>query len=283
MLRVICLSAALALGAVTTAPAQVAQAETELRGEVQAFLDLIGTDRNLEIIIAAGTRDAAGLEADLFPDQGGAAWTRMVNRLYEPGLVQSAFLQHFPGDQISDQELADMTAFFSSDLGQRIIEAEIAAWQAIIDPEVEAAANQVYFDRLAANDPRLALLERLMEANDFVDLNVMGSLNSSFAFYRGMSDGGAYEQEIPQDLMLAEVWQQEPQLRENTTLWLFSYELMAYDGFTDEELETYIAFSETEAGSAYNAALFAAYDAMLEGLTYRLGTAAAIFMNGEPT
>ena len=46
-------------------------------------------------------------------------------------------------------------------------------------------------------------------------------------------------------------------------------------------METYIAFSETPAARAFNAALFAGFDAVFEAMSYRLGSAAALFMTGQ--
>ena len=132
--------------------------------------------------------------------------------------------------------------FFTSDTGRRVVAGELAAWRAITDPEVEATAIALYEERQADGDPRIDLLTRLIASNDFVDLNVMAALNSNYAFLLAMSDGGAYERPIPQDMILQRVWQQEPRIREEATEWLYAFQLMAYADLTDAELEAYIAF-----------------------------------------
>lgn len=279
MLRAICLSFSLVLGAGPT----LAQNTVSLREDTLAMLDAIGMEQSIRIMVQAGTRDGRGLEDDLFPGRGGAAWGNVVDRLYSHDSLRAHFYEGFPEDRLTEDRAAEILDFFSSDLGMRIVEGELSAWEAITDPDVEAAANEVYFQRLAEADPRLDLLERFTEVNDFVDFNVMGALNANFAFLRGMSDGGAYERPIPEDMILTQIWQSEPDIREDTILWLYSFQLMAYADLSDEELDAYISFSESEAGQLYNSTVFAGYDAVFSQMSYRLGNAAALFMTGEPT
>lgn len=279
MLRAICLSVSLVIGA---GPA-LAQSAPPLREDTLAMLDAIGMEQSINIMVQAGVRDGRGLEDDLFPGRGGAAWGSVVDRLYAPDTLRAYFYEGFPEDRLAQDRAAEITAFFSSDLGERIVEGELTAWEAITDQAVEDAANEVYFQHLAEANPRLELLDRFTEVNGFVDFNVMGALNANFAFLRGMSDGGAYERPIPEDMILTQVWQSEPDIREDTILWLYSFQLMAYADLTDEELEAYIAFSESDAGQLYNSTVFAGYDAVFSEMSYRLGNAAALFMTGEPT
>ena len=239
-------------------------------------------EESFAIMVEAGLRDAGALEETLFPGRGGEGWSRLVEQLYTPDAIRAVFEQAFPQERMQAERAEEILAFFTSETGQRVVEGELAAWRAITDPEVEAAANEFYFQRLAAGDSRLDLLTRLIESNDFVDLNVMAALNSNYAFLLAMSDGGAYEQQIAQDMILSQVWQQEPRIREDTTLWLYSFPLMAYNDLSDAEMEAYIAFSESEAGQVYNSALFAGFDAVFREMSYLLGSAAANYMTGEP-
>ena len=278
MLRAICLS----MSILVWAAAAHAQGAVSLREETLTLFEAIGLEESFDIMAEAGARDGRGLEETLFPGRGGAAWGGVIDRLYTIDALRAAFTGGFPEHRLESGQAEEITAFFASDLGQRIVEGELTAWRAITDPGVEEAANEIYFQHLSDADPRLELLERFTEANDFVDFNVMGALNASFAFLRGMSDGGAYEQEIPEDLILSQVWQGEPEIREDTVLWLYSFQLMAYSDLSDDEMEAYIAFSESPAGQLYNATLFAGYDAVFTEMSYRLGNAAAVFMTGEP-
>jgi Uncharacterized protein conserved in bacteria (DUF2059) len=254
---------------------------TDISPELSALFDAVAMDENFEILAEIGLADAVGLEDTLFPGRGGAAWRAILTGFYQSGPLQATFTHAFPAERLSAEEMAEVTLFYSTDLGQRIVEGELTAWRAISDEATEEAANAAYFQFLEENSPRVGLLSRFIEVNGFVDLNVSGALNSNYAFYRGLSDAGAYEQALPPAMMLNEVWGQEPDIRRETVLWLYSFQLMAYEGLSDAEIETYIAFSETPAARAYTAALFVGFDTVFETMSYRLGSAAALFMSGE--
>jgi hypothetical protein len=98
--------------------------------------------------------------------------------------------------------VAQVTAFFTAEPGIGIAAAEVAGRRAFLDPGVEELANDAFREAVTEEDPRIDLLTDFIEANDLVERNVSGALNSNFAFYRGLSDGGAFEVEIPEELML---------------------------------------------------------------------------------
>jgi hypothetical protein len=81
--------------------------------------------------------------------------------------------------------------------------------------------------------------------------------------------------------MLAEIWAQEPEMREETRDWMQAYLTMAYQPLAQEVLEAYIALYRSPEGQQLNRALFAAFDAMYEELSYQLGLATALTMEGE--
>ena len=125
------------------------------------------------------------------------------------------------------------------------------------------------------------LVTQFIDANDLIETNVVGAMNSNYAFYQGLLAGGAFPYELTEEQVLADVWGQEPEIRQNTTEWLYSFFILAYQPLPQEDLETYIAFSETEAGAALNDALFAAFDGMFEDISQALGLAASRYMGGQ--
>lgn len=152
------------------------------------------------------------LEEQLFPGAGGARWDGIVAGIYdEPALLQrfqSAFSARLAADP---QAMDEIVGFFATDRGQRILSLEIAARRALLDEAAEEAAAVSVDDMRARDDPRLAVLERFAAANDLIEQNVSGALNANFAFYQGMSDGGAFDAaKMTEADMLADVWSQEP-------------------------------------------------------------------------
>jgi hypothetical protein len=235
----------------------------------------------MAVLSAEGIAAADQMEADMFPGQGSAAWQAVVSRIYSTDQMIADMEAAFPTDIFTTDMLADLTTYFTTDPGAAIITAELEARRIFAQPDVEAAANEVYADSLAAENPRLDLLREFVAANDLLERNVMGALNSNFGFYQGLSDGNAFPAPMPEDLMLAEVWAQEPQIRADAEEWLYSFQLMAYDGISDADVQSYVDLSRTPAGQALNTALFTAFDAVLNRISYDLGQAAAVFVAGE--
>jgi len=235
----------------------------------------------LGIMATEGVEAALTLEADLFPGAGGAAWAAEANRINGADRLTGLFEVAFPVDLMTEEHAAQVTAFFTAEPGTRIAAAEVAGRRAFLEPGVEELANEAFREAIADEDPRVELLTEFIETNDLVERNVSGALNSNFAFYRGLSDGGAFEVEVPEELMLAEVWGQEPDVRRDTIEWLYSFQLSAFAGLSDGDVEAYTTLSGTEAGEALNAALFAAFDEVFTQLSYELGEAAAGFIAGE--
>jgi len=223
------------------------------------------------------------LEEQLFPGAGGARWDEAVARVYdEPALLerfQSAFAARLAADP---QAMDQIAGFFGTDRGQQILILEIEARRALLDEAVEEAAAVSVDDMRARDDPRLALLERFATANDLIEQNVSGALNANFAFYQGMSDGGAFDgAKMTEADMLAEVWAQEPDIRAETESWLYPFLALAYKPLSDADVEAYLAFSESEAGRAMNAAMFAAFDEVFRDISRDLGRAAAEMLSGR--
>jgi hypothetical protein len=177
--------------------------------------------------------------------------------------------------------VAKATEFFSSDLGQRILTLEIEARRALLDDVVEDAAELAWSELEAEEDGRAALLRDFAETNDLIESNVQGALNANLAFFRGMAEGGALGPEVAEDEMLANVWSQEDEVRSQTAEWLYPYLALAYEPLPDADLEAYTAFSASPEGQALNAALFAAYAVLFEDISFALGGAVAMQMQGQ--
>jgi hypothetical protein len=223
------------------------------------------------------------LEEQLFPGAGGARWDGIVAGIYdEPALLQrfqSAFSARLAADP---QAMDEIVGFFGTDRGQRILSLEIAARRALLDEAAEEAAAVSVDDMRAREDPRLAVLERFAAANDLIEQNVSGALNANFAFYQGMSDGGAFDAaKMTEADMLADVWSQEPEIRAETESWLYPFLALAYEPLSDADLQAYLAFSESGASRAMNAAMFAAFDEVFRAISRDLGRAAAEMLSGQ--
>ena len=234
----------------------------------------------LDVMRDEGLEHAEAIELGSFPGQGGLAWRVEAERIHDVDRAMKDMRTSLSASLIDD-EIDPVIAFFETDLGSKIISAEISAREAMLSDEVDEMAEDALAEMRARDDPRLDALARFIVANDLIESNVVGGLNSNFAFFRGLVDGGAYETEMTESQMLSEVWSQEEDLRQGSEEWLFSYLGLAYSALDDDELEAYIEISQTKAGSVFNRAIFAAFDVLFTRTSYELGVAAARFMNAE--
>ncbi len=282
LLRGFTLAAMMNIALSSLASAQDTPFETH-RPDLHRMLSAIGMYDILTIMGTEGINMAPEIEAQLFPGLGGTPWQERVEQLHTPAEMTSLFEGAFDQNTLSEQHITEVTTFAQTPAGLRIITGEVAARQTFLDQTEVEAAIETFFAAVEAGDPRLEILTRFNQINGLVERNVLGALNLRLAFFNGLIDGGAFDNEMSEEMMLAEVWSQEAEVRRTTVEWLFAFQLLAYAQVTNAELESYVALSETEAGRAVNAALFAAFDQMLADLSYDTGAAAAIFIVGEDT
>ena len=174
-----------------------------------------------------------------------------------------------------------VAAFFASDLGGRVVGLEIDARRAFLDKAQEEAARVAADTRAAERDPRVALLDRFIAAGDLIEMNVAGGLSGNLAFLTGLAETAAEGSTLPLDDLMSQVWGQEEQIRADTTSWLQAYLGLAYDPLTEAELTAYTDFMEGAAGKRLNAALFVAFDEVFRDVSYQMGRAAGIAMQGR--
>ena len=244
--------------------------------------DLLDITGLIDVMRIEGRENAVGVDTDLLSGQGGAAWLVTVDKVYDPVKLRASF------EAALAQELADapeakteMATFFGSDLGKRIVALEVAARRSLLDDKAEAAAKALWDKASVQKSHRAMQIERFAQINDLIESNVTGALNSNLAFFRGLSAGGAFEQPMPEDDMLSQVWSQEGAIRADTADWLYPFLMKAYKPLSNADFDRYIAFSESKSGKKINAAIFAAFDSMFVQLSAALGTSAARMMVGE--
>ncbi len=248
--------------------------------EADALHEALGLPEIIEIMREEGLDYGGTIEGDLFPGRGGDGWDATVSRIYDAEAMNETMRSRLAAD-LEGVEADPLLDFFESARGKRIVNLEISARRALLDPDVEDAA-EVAAAELREDDPeRFALLEDFVDVNDLVDSNVMGAMNSNYAFYVGLMEGDAFGDGLTESDILSDVWAQEAEIRADTEDWVYSYLALAYDPLPDEDIEAYVAISGTEEGRALNRALFAAFDELFVSISRRLGYGAAGFMAGQ--
>ncbi|MFK7753828.1 MAG: hypothetical protein AB8B51_14925 [Sedimentitalea sp.] len=243
----------------------------------RSLADLLRMDDVAKVLRDEGLVYANTLETDMLGGDAGSYYRDQIRRLYDAQNMADAMAQAI--DRLSEAEATPSAAFFASPLGTRIVELELSGRVAMAEPDIEDMALEAFQSVRTAKTQRLALLRAFVEANDLIELNVAGALNSNYEFYRGLVDGGGLE--MSENEITSQVWQDEEGLREDTENWVFSYLMMSYQPLSDSDLEAYVAYSKSDAGQALNTALFAGFDAMYRAISYALGRSVAQAMGAS--
>jgi hypothetical protein len=248
--------------------------------DAAGLFDALGMPAIIEVMREEGIDYGETIRTDLLAGQGGNGWTETVAGIYDVDYMRRMMLEGFEA-RMDGVALDPLMAFFESELGRRIVAHEVDARRALLSEDVEEAAKAAAAD-LAAQDPeRFALLTEFVEANELVESNVIGALNSNYAFYMGLAAGDAFEGDLSEADILADVWSQEQAIRDDTEEWVYSYLTLAYDPLSDEDIAAYTALSLTTEGRALNRALFGAFDDLFVDISRRLGEGAAGILAGQ--
>ncbi|MCK8463610.1 hypothetical protein MUY35_07075 [Aliiroseovarius sp. S1339] len=246
-----------------------AQTETQAYDELWSLLRL---DDLVEIMREEGASMALEADVDLLGHPGGDPWRKRVQAIYDSDRLQVEAEQAMEAS-LDAAHLDALCDFYKSEDIQNVVELEITARRAFMEGDVETRARSAWLSGRALT-PHEDVIVHFVEVNDLVERNVMGALNSNYAFLRALTDAHPVPGEkLTEQEILFEVWSQEVEIRRDTSEWLFAFLSTAYDPVSAEVLEAYVAFSETEAGHALNHAMFEALDQVYVRLSADLGRA----------
>lgn len=247
---------------------------------IDALFNAIGMPEIIEIMREEGVAYGETLAEDMLPGGPTAQWMDAVNAIYDPQMMVEE-VRGAMGETLEGADIDAMLAFFNSDLGETIVDLEVSARRALLDEAVEEASVDASTLQILDETPRYLIVKDFVEANNLIESNVVGALNSSYAFYLGLIDGGVMPSGMTPEAALQEVWAQEDEIRDSTTEWVYSFLLMAYQPLSDEELMEYITFSESDAGQDMTAAMFLSLNGMFDDISRALGMASARFMASQ--
>jgi hypothetical protein len=231
----------------------------------------------IEVVSAEGVAAGPNIEADMFPGRGGLGWQQDLERIYAVDPLMEDMTRDI-GARLTEADADILISFLTSPLGLRVVEGEVSARAAMLDPAVDDAAHEMAQTLRREGDPRVEQIAEFIEVYDLVTSNVVGGLNSNYAFYQGLASGGALPGSMTEDQIVNEVWSQQEIIRADTEDWLYAYLLASYSDLSDDDMQTYIAFSETEAAQAFNRVLFETFGTVFNAVSRELGRAVAARM-----
>ena len=248
--------------------------------DFERLWSLLHLDDLVVIMREEGFTLALASDVDLLGRPGGQAWTQRLEQIYEMDRLQRD-LQREMLAALNPTHLDALCDFYSAQSVQNVVVLEVSVRRAFLDADVEDRARSAWLNGLALTAHEDAILH-FVEVNDLIERNVVGALNSNYAFLRAMTDAHPVAAERMTDQqILAEVWAEEVEIRQDTSEWLFAFLTTAYDPVSEEVLDAYVAFSETDAGQALNHAIFAAFDKMYLRISADLGRAVGEFSSQQ--
>jgi hypothetical protein len=265
------LAAAFASVILLAAPVHAAGAD-----DIERLTDALNVGEMMSILRDEGMAEAQDIGAESFPGRVPATWTARMERIYDAERLETVFGEVF-ATGMAEADAAPLIAFFESDLGREVVRLELTGRRAFISEDVEQAARDAWSEN--DDSTRAGQLARFIEVNDLLERNVSGALNSTLAFYQGLAQDEMFA--MSEEDMLREAWAQEGEIRDDTEGWLYAYLGMSYQPLSEEDLDTYIDLSASEAGQALNAALFEAFDRVFDDVSFRVGEAIAQLSGGE--
>ena len=241
------------------------------RSRVAMFLEVTGFDVALDsIALSAGSApQMLGLEAQDFGQQ----WTRMSEQVFDRSKMREQALDILE-ETLDDKALDHAQAFYASALGQRLVAAENAAHKVEDDEVKQMAGQRIISDLERAGSDRIALFQRMNAAIDAADAGVRAVQQIQFRFIMAASAAGVIDLQLDADGLRAWQDQQAASLRMNLKASAIATSAYTYQGFSDEEVLSYVRALETplmqEVYELLNAVQYEITADRYEQLAYRM-------------
>jgi hypothetical protein len=241
------------------------------RSRVAMFLEVTGFDVALDsIALSAGSApQMLGLEAQDFGQQ----WTRMSEQVFDRSKMREQALDILE-ETLDDKALEHAQAFYASALGQRLVAAENAAHKVEDDEVKQLAGQRIISDLVRAGSDRIALFQRMNAAIDAADAGVRAVQQIQFRFIMAASAAGVIDLQLDADGLRAWQDQQAASLRMNLKASAIATSAYTYQGFSDEEVLSYVRALETplmqEVYELLNAVQYEITADRYEQLAYRM-------------
>ena len=220
-------------------------------------------ERLLEQLALEAEQSADDVNQDFLGGEGGAVFADTVARLNDPERLFPKIAATLD-ESLTTEFLESVLLFFESPLGQEIVNLELSARSTIFDPAVDQAVR----NRVAeAGVPEV--VAQIIDEGDLVARNLADAERVLRQFYMGRLTGGA--DDMDQAAIESLIAESMDGMRVETQAWLEAFMTLAYSPLNEEELQTYAEFWRTQAGMAYDRALFEAFAQVFEENSFALG------------
>lgn len=212
-----------------------AQAQVD-RARIEAFLEVTGFDVALESLkfSASGAPAMLGLEANDF----GLQWTRLTEDVFDVETMHDLALQML-APNLTTEMLDHANAFYGSELGQRLVEAENAAHMNE-DDAVKSEAGEAIVDGLVRiGSDRVQELRRMTQAVDNAGASIRALQEIQVRFLMAAAAADVIQLQMEEPDLREALRAQEGELRLSIQKSSLSNAAYTYQAFSDEDVSAY--------------------------------------------
>ena len=223
--------------------------QAERVDRLETFLEVTGFDVALESIrLSASTAPAMiGLEANDF----GSEWTRLVDEVFDVDLMHDMALEIL-GATLEPELLDHAVAFYASDLGMRLVQAENASHMMEDDALKTEMGEQIAAGLVRIGSPRLEEINRLNAATGSEDSSVRAIQEVQVRFLMAAAGAGVIDLQLEEPDLRALLGTQEGELRLSLKASALSSSAYTYQAFSDDEITAYAdALEHPDMGRVY--------------------------------
>ncbi|MBJ6371644.1 DUF2059 domain-containing protein [Sedimentitalea sp. CAU 1593] len=230
------------------------------RDRIRAFLNVTGFDVALDsIALSAGSAPAMlGLDAEDF----GESWERVTAEVFDTSTMRALALDILE-ETLTDDLLNHAAAFYASDLGQRLVEAENASHMIEDDAGKQEQGKRIIADLVAEGSPRAQMLQRMNGAIDSSGTSVRALQEIQFRFLLAASAAGVVDLKMDPDELRAMFKSQEREMRRLIQMSSMASAAYTYRDFSDADVQAYTeALEEPEMKRVYELLNAVQYEVM---------------------
>ncbi len=218
------------------------------RASVEAFLKTTGFDVAIDSITLSAENAPAmlGLEDAEF----GNEWTYVARRVFDSGFMQNRAIGILEAT-LEDDVLIHAAAFYASDLGKRLVDAENTSHFEDDDMKNERG-REIVAGLVADGSERLGLIKRMNHAIDPNDVGPEAVQEIQVRFILAASYAGVIELSVDEEGLRAALKESEGELRREMEASALANAAYTYRAFSDDDLRAYAeALEEPDMQTVY--------------------------------
>jgi Uncharacterized protein conserved in bacteria (DUF2059) len=211
-------------------------AQAANRDRIEAFLETTGFDVALDGIAFAST--SAPQMLGMVPDDFGADWTLSAKQVFDVQTMHRLAVEILE-QTLTEAALAHAVTFYSSDLGQRLVEAENASHKMEDDSEKQMQGQEIVADLVKNDAPRVEILNRMNRAIDSGDSALRALQEIQIRFLLAANSAGVIELDLDGDGLRQAIKQNESATRTALRMSALAGAAYTYQTFSDADILAY--------------------------------------------